>query len=62
MLRGGVCGFGDAGWGTGKGLSFLECLSLFLDSLSGDAVPDVDGEESFLSPLSPVSFLCIFRP
>jgi len=56
-FRGGVCArAGDAGRGTGNGFSIFECfscLSLFFDSLSGEAVPDDD--EAFLSPLS---FLC----
>ena len=56
-FRGGVCArAGDAGCGTGNGFSFFECLSclsLFFDSLSGEAVPEADA--LFLSPLS---FLC----
>jgi hypothetical protein len=41
-FRGGVCARGDAVCGTGRGLSFFACLSPFLGSFSGDAVPDED--------------------
>lgn len=43
-------------------MSVFECFSFFLDSLSGDAVPEEVDEESFLSPFLNCPFYASLVP